>query len=193
MASLEWLPDHPSESALAAAANGALDELLIGDLLEKRALGRFFVHCISTTNAKARELEAHGGGGPAVAGLAAATDLVATFRAVFEAKRGEIDDAVERMEKGLKVMATAVEDSVKLKTAVTELQLVSEEKREEFEGLKALAEKEEARVLKEEGKVRHSGFAVLRAFLAIWFACLVSGVRAGPTGAAALCGQGGRL
>ena len=79
--------------------------------------------------------------------------MVATYKKVYEAKRDEIDLNVEKMQEGLKVMAAAEMDSVKLKTAVTELQLLSEEKREEYESLKELMEKEEVRCDKEEAKV----------------------------------------
>jgi len=60
---------------------------------------------------------------------------------------------VESMEQGLRVMTGAEEDSVKLKTAVTELQLTADEKKREFDALENLMRKEEARVDKEEAKV----------------------------------------
>ena len=65
----------------------------------------------------------------------------------------QVDEGVERMEQGLRVMTSAEEDSVKLKTAVTELQLLAEEKRGDFDSLQALLLKEEFRVDKEEAKV----------------------------------------
>ena len=153
--SLEWLPDWPGDKNLMGAANHHLDILLMGDSLEKRALARFFAIACSSANARCQEQHrSYGGGGcEAPFGLRHIGDLVSTSKKVFEAKRHEIDDYVEQLTAGLKVMTTAEEDSVKLKTAVTELQLVVEEKHEDYENLNALMLKEEIRVDKEEAKV----------------------------------------
>ena len=80
--------------------------------------------------------------------------LVTSFARCFESKRDELDEAVELMEDGLKVMREAESDAFKLKTAVTELQLTAEEKKEEFESLQDLFVEEEARVVAEEAKVK---------------------------------------
>ena len=153
--SLEWLPDWPGDKNLMGAANHHLDLLLMGDSLEKRALARFFAIACSSANARCQEQHrSYGGGGcEAPFGLRHIGDLVSTSYRVFETKRHEIDDYVEQLTAGLKVMTTAEEDSVKLKTAVTELQLVVEEKHEDYENLNALMMKEEVRVDKEEAKV----------------------------------------
>jgi hypothetical protein len=150
--------------------NDSLDRLLIGDLSEKRALTRFFAHCFESANSRVVEMQEKDklsassstssqgyrfryGSALTCFGLRSLRDMVGCLNTLVNAKRNEIDEKVEDMEKGLKVMHEAEQDSIKLKTAVTELQLVAEEKRGELENLQELLAKEEEKVEKEEAKV----------------------------------------
>ncbi len=80
-------------------------------------------------------------------------DAVETCLVVFERKREELDQRVERMEKALAVLDEAEDDSDKLRTAVTELRLFAEERRLDYARLKEVLEKEEEKVELEEQKL----------------------------------------
>lgn len=124
------------------------------DLAEKKALGRFFAHCFKTANDRAAELAAAAPSGALPPfSLRTLTDMVGTFKRLFETKRLEIDHRTEVLEQAVNVIAAADNDSIRLKTAVTELEIEAELKKKVYEELVVELEKEEARVIREEEKV----------------------------------------
>jgi hypothetical protein len=47
---VEWVYDYPSKEVLLSILNGYFDDLYIGDLNEKRAVAKFFVHVFMSAN-----------------------------------------------------------------------------------------------------------------------------------------------